>query len=146
MYGNKRRIHRPCRKPDALNQLENQAIQLDRLRTKYIAQIERQTPEFFEKNGGCPTCGGRGWIVVSDPLPEEKSNVVEYADCPETNCTPLSREKSGLDAGYTKYDRQNGIFNPCGINNPTYRIMVSPVDAMIRDIMSKIIEEKKWAK
>ena len=50
----------------------------------------------FIDAGGCDKCRGRGWVVTWDTLDCIQGSYAQYASCPSENCTPATREKSGL--------------------------------------------------
>lgn len=74
--------------------------------------IHDQLLAHFESNCGCPTCRGRGWVVVWDTLDSMSGCYAEYGQCPDANCTKESRTKSGLHPDTDKYDRINGVRDP----------------------------------
>lgn len=139
MYGAKKRTKRRARERDVFNDLEDRVIALEKLRKKYILYIERQVHKNFLLNEGCQVCRGRGWIV--DRLNDECDP--SFSICNNQSCNPDTREKSGLDVGYDRFDRLRGLANPCGRQNTMYAVLVTPIDTMICELMSQIIKERR---
>lgn len=82
---------------------EARSVHGDLLKSAADSAVER-----FAASSGCERCRGRGWVVTWDTLDSMSGCYAEYGDCPEESCTPESREKSGLQPGNTKYDRNRG--------------------------------------
>ena len=134
MFGSKKKTRSRRRDRDVFNDLEDKVIQIESIRKKYISRIERQVHQHFVANDGCQTCRGRGWTV--DPATEA------FLTCDNAECTPASRQRSGLDVGFDRHDRSQGLRNPCGKSNPMYSIMVSPLDTMICSLLSQVLDER----
>lgn len=84
----------------------------------------------FIDAGGCDKCRGRGWVVTWDTLDCIQGSYAQYASCPSDDCTPDSREKSGLAPGNSKYDRWN--------RNSTWRPTYTPEESKKIDDLDQL--------
>jgi len=141
MYGKKKKIPSRIAKEEdkVFLEYEKQLFELEIKRREIIEYITSQVDKNFINNNGCKDCRGRGWIIQQDVE-------ISYPPCPNPNCTPDSRLKSGLAAKFTDHDRKNSVTNPCGPANPIYSIIVSPLDSLIREILSKIVKARNALK
>ena len=70
----------------------------------HSAVLERLHAEWRDA-GGCEKCRGRGWVVVWDTLDSLSGCYHESGPCPNPDCTPESRERTGFQPGHNKYDQ-----------------------------------------
>jgi len=123
---------------DDIAAIESEIRELFALRTGYLGNIAAQIHQIFTVNNGCEQCHGRGWIVTWDTLDSMSGAYAEYGRCTNPECNDVSRQKSGLDSSWTKYDRNRGVNDPCGPWNPAYKTLVVPLDVMIRDLTASM--------
>jgi len=110
-------------------QLEQQLPALDQVRgeawkelNEHRKELQAQSIDAYTAAGGCPKCGGRGWVVTWDTLDSMSGCYAEYGPCPSEEsgeCTPVTRERTGLDPSYyNKYDRNRGIPKHAAFRTP----------------------------
>lgn len=95
----------------------------------------------FKAAGGCETCRGRGWVLVwSDPDDECDHRT---APCPNPDCTPESRQRSGLYPANTKYDKYH--VNSLWQRTEIQRDELTRLESEVRRALSAYqIEVERW--
>ena len=109
--------------------------------TKELGKVNAEISDFKQSNiedslqrfheaGGCDSCRGRGWIVTWDTLDCVQGSYAQYGACPEEECTPKTREKSGLSPVNRKHDRWN--------SNSTWSATHTPEEArQLEDLLER---------
>lgn len=100
---------------------------------KIHAEVERH----FNENGGCKECRGRHWVVTWDTLDSLSGCYAEYGRCPNPDCTPETRAKSGLHPTMTKYDHLRGVKDPVE-SHPAYATLIGPVKSQVDSLFAAL--------
>lgn len=130
----------PVTLSDIQFELEQEKKLLSSFLDSIADDIRSSMVKSFETSGGCYRCRGRGWVVIWDTLDYMDGSAADYGPCPNVDCTPETRTKSGLHPSYDrKYDYNRGVCDPL-TSSDAYRCIGGPIIDQISDLSSAIRE------
>lgn len=133
----KKRPELPRTFADEQIEVEAALSEVSRLFTQAREAVKKIVDEHFASHGGCPTCGGRGWLVVWDTLDSLSGCYAEYGTCTNPLCTEETRKTSGLASGYNVYDKNRGVKDPVE-SHPAWQVLTAGLTANMKSLNDRL--------